>query len=121
MLSSQYIPHALSSLLALSLSLNLLSTNKAITSERARTRARLSVLHSLNDHLSKPDSGDPAELERLTRLASKMAGKGTEAQEGEVKVLGGDVTWTDIFTGKVPVKARGEMSKWDEQDLETRA
>lgn len=122
MLSSPYFQHALYSVACLSISMNIVGMRRAAEEDKARIDARLSILQSLKEHLTKDDSDDnpqqyKEELERLMKLAQKSAIRQTDIVREER-----DVSWRDIFTGKTPRSAGGEaLSRWEKEELETGA
>jgi len=114
MLSSPYLQHALYSLACLSVSINLVGMRRSAEEDKSRVEARMSLLASVKEQLSKEGVIDSKELERLLRLATKTAGRETDKD----KVLGDDVSWGDIFSAKTSNSGKEEMSKWDKADLE---
>jgi hypothetical protein len=121
MFSSPYLQHALYSIACLSLSINLLSLRRSSEEDKSRVEARTSILESVKERLSKAplhqDSDlDSKELDRLMRLANKMAAAGS----GSDRTLGDDVSWSDIFSGKAPKIGSNdsETSRWEKEDLE---
>jgi hypothetical protein len=135
MLSSPYFLHALYSIACLSISINLVGTRRFVEEDKSRVQARISLLESVKEQLSKrsiaslqdDDDVGSKELERLMKLANKTgsstasASAGTTAvSRGETdKVLGDDVSWGDIFAGRAPkVVGKEEMSRWEKEDLE---
>jgi hypothetical protein len=88
--------------------------------EKLRAKARISILESVKEQLSKSPQDDNSKevVERLMKLANKKATAGAGA--GKNKVLGDDVSWGDIFSGRTPsvVVGKEEMSRWEKEDLE---
>lgn len=69
--------------------------------EKSRAKARISILESIKEQLSKNPQDDSdlhskEQVERLMRLANK------KAAVADAKVLGDDVSWGDIFSGRTP-------------------
>src|SRR6266498_4828852 len=113
MLSSPYFQHAFYSLACLSISINLVSIRRSTEEDRARVEARLSLLESIREQLRK-DPNNTEELERLMRLSKRTAMKRTEVVDEE-----GDVSWSDIFSGKTPKTGKeDDLNRWEKDDLE---
>lgn len=110
MLSSPYFQHALYSIACLSLSINLLGMRRSAEDDKSRMEARISILESIKEQLTNAGDVDSKELGKLMRLANKLATRETD------RVLGDDVSWSDIFTGKAPKV--GKESQWEKDDLE---
>ena len=120
MFSSRYFQHALYSIACLSISINLVSMRRSTEEDKARVEARLTLLESIREQLTR--KGDDAnntkeELERLMRLSKRTATKRAQVVDEE-----GDVSWSDIFSGKVPKTGKeDDLSRWEKDDLEKRA
>jgi len=110
--SSPYFPHALYSLVCLSISVNFLSLRRTAEEEKARIQAQISILESIKEQLQAPTL-NADELERLKKLA-KPTPKDIAMKVGSG---GEEVKWSDVFRGQKPA-TRDEVSKWDQQDLE---
>ena len=104
--------------------------------DKSRTSARISILESVKEQLAKsPPPNDRApsvpskELERLMKLANRTSAarevddsnNNNGNNNNGNKVLGDDVSWSDIFSGRVPKVDKDEMTRWEREDLEKRA
>ncbi|CAA7260387.1 unnamed protein product [Cyclocybe aegerita] len=115
MFSNPYLPHVLYAVALTSVSMNLVSARKEIEDERARRQAQISILQSIKEQLQSEKPLSREELDRLKRLA-RPSEKDIALRAG---LVGDDVTWGDIFSGKPPVLSRDEeVSKWDQQELD---
>jgi len=118
MFSSRYFQHAFYSIACLSISINLVGMRRSAEEDRARVEARLTLLESIREQLGKGDDpNNKEELERLMRLSKRTVTKRAQVVDEE-----GDVSWSDIFSGKTPKTGKeDDMSRWEKEDLEKRA
>ena len=111
---SPYLPHVLYSLALTSVSINLVGKRKSVDDEKSRIGAQLSILESLKEQLLSKNPPSVAEIERLKKLARPaMEDIATKPLPKEQ-----ETTWSAIFSGKGPAVKEGELSKWDQEDLE---
>jgi len=121
MLSSPYFQHALYSIACLSISINLVGMRRSTEEEKSRAKARISILESVKEQLAKrPQDNSDLQSKELVERLMKLANKKAEAAAAANKVLGDDVSWGDIFSGRTPsvVVGKEEMSRWEREDLE---
>jgi len=108
----RYVPHALSSVAIMSLSIHLVNHRRSSDSDRARVAAQISILESIADQLRSDKHISKDELERLKRLA--------RPPNDEVVVLQSKETlgWKEVVFGRsTPIQER-ELSAWDQKDVQ---
>jgi len=111
--SHRYFPHALFAIALTSISINLVSHRRTAEDERSRVQARISVLESIKEQLQSGKPLTNEELDRQKKLA-RSADDGREHHKA--------VSWTEVFrSARKPQSSDGEaeLSKWEQQDLET--
>ena len=111
--SNRYFPHALFAIALTSISINLVSHRRTAEEERSRVQAQISVLESIKEQLQ---SGKPLSNEELDRL-KKLAARSVEVDNDRERHKA--VSWTNVFRSAQPSNGEAELSKWDQQDLET--
>jgi hypothetical protein len=111
---SPYLPHVLYSLALTSVSINLVGKRKSVDDEKSRVEAQISILESLKEQLLSKTPPSVAEIERLKKLA-RPAGEDVATKPLPKEE---ETTWSTIFSGKGPSLKEGELSKWDQEDLE---
>lgn len=72
------------------------------------------MLESIKERLQSDKPLSNEELEKLKKLARPADSTGHEGREKEE-----EVSWTNVFRSRAkPQASDGELSKWDQQDLE---
>ena len=116
-IATSYIPHALSAVAVMSISIHLVNKRRTFSDEEASTRARISILESIAEQLrseGQPSSNGGEELERLKRLVRAPAAK--ESKDATAAGSKG-ISWKDVVFGRKR-PAGDELSHWEKKDLE---
>ena len=112
--SNRYFPHALFAIALTSISINLVSHRRTAEEEQSRIQAQISVLESIKEQLQSGKPLSNEELDRLKKLAARSVVDVDNDRERHKAV-----SWTSVFRGAQRSNGEAELSKWDQQDLET--
>jgi hypothetical protein len=117
---SPYFPHVIYAIALTTISINLKGQRSTIEDEKSRIGAQISILEGIKQQLQSNQPLSTDELERLKKLARPTTVDVTPGvkKSGEAKKEH-EVGWGSIFSGKKPVEV--ELSKWDKQELDSRA
>jgi hypothetical protein len=116
-IATSYIPHALSAVAVMSISIHLVNKRRTFSDEEASARARISILESIAEQLRserQPSSNGEEELERLKRLVRAPVVK--ESKDATAAGSKG-ISWKDVVFGRKR-PAGDELSHWEKKDLE---
>lgn len=108
--SHRYFPHTLFAIALTSISINLVSHRRNAEDERSRVQAQISVLESIKEQLQSGKPLSNEELDRQKRLARSVDNNREHHKT---------VSWTEVFRSARRSNGEAELSKWEQQDLET--